>query len=751
MNKIVFLLLLVCVGLSVHSQVPRDVELRIVKAEDARRFEGDIETLLRDPRGPVRVRAALAAGRIGDDRAVERLSAMLPDGPLDARVMAAFALGEIESLKAADAVTQAMRNAAVPDAVRSRLVEAAGKIAAAHAGPANAPAESRNPKVNELGDAILDLLEQEEGRREKQHSETVLLGLTAALRARPEGADTVLALFLTNLDARIRADAANAMARLRAKNANMALRAMLMSDADPIARANAARALGAADDKEAVNPLIEAAVGDEDSRVRVSAIRSLALLRDPFAVEKLLEHGEKLLARFRTANGSNRAPRRPRANPPEKNELLEIAAALGRLVPKTNDARTIRFLTALGEADRYSSPETEIAFARVAPKQFTEYLMAKKPELKNTPEAESAALQGVRELAGLGTTPDEVELKRTATEQLRRGLVQYKAGKRPPGEFSVPDLLRSYAAFKPDGLDDELRTFLTDKSVFIRATAASLLGDRPMNRATFEALKAAFTAALQTDKLENDAQLGLLEAMYKLDRKASVDTLLIALNAPDYLVRRRASEMLSDAGLRGEFPQVNGSLENARRERRNLVLPYSAPLGTRLGQVLNTDADYRRALARRNGTVKAVFTTQKGTFTIDLLPEDAPLTVDNFVKLAKAGFFNGLTVHRVVPNFVVQDGDPLGNGSGGPGWSIRCEVNMIPYGRGAVGMALSGKDTGGSQWFVTHSPQPHLDGGYTVFGRVNEKDMRVVDNIVRGDKIISVRIVEGSSPQRGRR
>jgi cyclophilin family peptidyl-prolyl cis-trans isomerase len=170
-------------------------------------------------------------------------------------------------------------------------------------------------------------------------------------------------------------------------------------------------------------------------------------------------------------------------------------------------------------------------------------------------------------------------------------------------------------------------------------------------------------------------------------------------------------------------------------------LPYDPKSGTKLGQVLNKDADYRRALARKNGSIRAVFTTQKGTFTIEFLPEDAPLTVDNFVKLARAGYFNGLEVHRVVPNFVMQDGDPLGNGSGGPGWSIRCEMNMVPFERGAVGMALSGKDTGGSQWFVTHSPQPHLDGGYTVFGRVNETGMKVVDRIVRGDKIMSVRIV----------
>jgi cyclophilin family peptidyl-prolyl cis-trans isomerase len=91
----------------------------------------------------------------------------------------------------------------------------------------------------------------------------------------------------------------------------------------------------------------------------------------------------------------------------------------------------------------------------------------------------------------------------------------------------------------------------------------------------------------------------------------------------------------------------------------------------------------------------------------------------------------------VVPNFVIQDGDPRGDGNGGPGYQIRCEINQSPYGRGAVGMALSGKDTGGSQWFVTHAPQPHLDGGYTVFGNVIS-GMDVVDSIARGDVIQSI-------------
>jgi len=130
-------------------------------------------------------------------------------------------------------------------------------------------------------------------------------------------------------------------------------------------------------------------------------------------------------------------------------------------------------------------------------------------------------------------------------------------------------------------------------------------------------------------------------------------------------------------------------------------------------------------------------TTDKGSFTIELLPEAAPLTVDNFVQLAQRDYYRNVTIHRVVPNFVIQDGDPRGDGNGGPGYSIRCEINQLLYDRAAVGMALSGKDTGGSQWFVTHAPQPHLDGGYTIFGRVTA-GMDVVDRIARGDIVQSI-------------
>jgi cyclophilin family peptidyl-prolyl cis-trans isomerase len=121
---------------------------------------------------------------------------------------------------------------------------------------------------------------------------------------------------------------------------------------------------------------------------------------------------------------------------------------------------------------------------------------------------------------------------------------------------------------------------------------------------------------------------------------------------------------------------------------------------------------------------------------------DTPLTTESFIALARRGFFDGLTFHRVVPGFVIQGGCPRGDGNGGPGYTLRCELDRHPYGRGTVGMALSGRDTGGSQFFITQQPAPHLDGAYTAFGRV-VSGMEVVDQIRPGDVIERVEIWDG--------
>jgi len=138
---------------------------------------------------------------------------------------------------------------------------------------------------------------------------------------------------------------------------------------------------------------------------------------------------------------------------------------------------------------------------------------------------------------------------------------------------------------------------------------------------------------------------------------------------------------------------------------------------------------------------KAIIETEKGSIELELFDQDAPNTVDNFVKLASDGFYDGLTFHRVIPNFVIQGGCPKGDGTGGPGYTIKCEINPRKHAVGTLSMAHAGKDTGGSQFFITHSPQPHLDGVHTVFGQVTS-GMDVVNTIRPGDAMTKVTIVE---------
>ncbi|GAB4336354.1 MAG: hypothetical protein Kow0037_17520 [Calditrichia bacterium] len=147
------------------------------------------------------------------------------------------------------------------------------------------------------------------------------------------------------------------------------------------------------------------------------------------------------------------------------------------------------------------------------------------------------------------------------------------------------------------------------------------------------------------------------------------------------------------------------------------------------------------ALPNPDSRPKVLFKTSKGEFVMELRPDKAPVTVANFLDLVRSGFYNNLTFHRVVPGFVVQGGDPRGDGWGGPGYTIPCEYNDLFYERGAVGMAHAGKDTGGSQFFITHTPQPHLNGRHTLFGKV-VSGMKVVDRLEIYDTILSATVID---------
>jgi cyclophilin family peptidyl-prolyl cis-trans isomerase/HEAT repeat protein len=721
---------------SAKAQVPLNVHIQIAKAEDARRYDKSIEKLLSSTNVAIRERAALAAGRIGDEAAIPALEKMLEENLKNPKLLAtaAFSIGEIESVKGAAIILDVMKSESgyyqrTPELL-SRAVEAAGKIAAAN---------PNDPKAKELGEVVLIVLNGEiSARAVAPKTEVVRLGLTAVLRARPAGAEETVRKFLAFTDPNIVADALNTLARLRAKNANRDARDLLETHVHAVVRANAARVLGAADDKEAVDTLIKAATTDQDSRVRISAIRALGAIKVAKSAEPLLARGEALLDAYKKNL-------KPNFIPVEQNEFIEVSNALGQILAKTGNDRAVALFRDFAKVDNFRTAEPYIARVKVGGIRPGAGLGDDMPP-PTTYRQYSTLVQTIGELATYEPESDVAKkIKDEAPEQLRKLVTAFigaDPAKEPEAIMAAPDALLAFARYKTDDLSEILRTALRNKDVQIRAAAAGILAEQPYSDENLLALNAAFGYASKYDTLNNDAILATLDALVKVnpqDERGSMAAFILATESPDQLVRTKAFGILTDGPYKTK--SILSEIHKAAAAKRFKVVGHYFGKGTKTGQVLNTAIDYRRALSRKNGTVSAVFTTGKGKFTIDFLPEDAPLTVDNFIKLARSGYFNGLEVHRVVPNFVMQDGDPRGDGNGGPGWSIRCEVNMVPYERGAVGMALSGKDTGGSQWFVTHSPQPHLDGGYTVFGKVNETGMKVVDNIVRGDKIISVRIV----------
>jgi cyclophilin family peptidyl-prolyl cis-trans isomerase/HEAT repeat protein len=280
----------------------------------------------------------------------------------------------------------------------------------------------------------------------------------------------------------------------------------------------------------------------------------------------------------------------------------------------------------------------------------------------------------------------------------------------------IPAVLSALARVGAANAAAEMLARLKAEDPVVRAAAARGL-------ATLKAASAApaLLAALATAQSDGlyVARAAALDALTTLDPGAARPALTAALQDRDWAVRVRAAEL-----LRRLDPNADVS---AMRPAPPPSVPELAAVDTLV------DPAY---------SPTAYIDTSKGTIQFELAVLDAPRTVANFLTLVRRNYFRGVQLHRVVPDFVVQDGDPRGDGEGGPGYTIRDELNQRPYVRGTVGMALDWADTGGSQFFITHSPQPHLDGRYTVFGQV-VSGMDVVDRLQQWDTIEQIRVWDG--------
>jgi cyclophilin family peptidyl-prolyl cis-trans isomerase len=283
----------------------------------------------------------------------------------------------------------------------------------------------------------------------------------------------------------------------------------------------------------------------------------------------------------------------------------------------------------------------------------------------------------------------------------------------------IPAVLSALVASKAPGVDRMLLDRLKADDFVVRATAANGLGEMKAT-AALQALIAGYRG------WEGDstyvARAAALGAVVRIDPVAARPVLEDALKDREWAIRVRAAMLLREQRVAAEDPArpASGGRTVDQAEWDTLLNPKFSP--------------------------HAFIDTDSGTIEIELAILDAPLTVSNFIALARKGFYNGIAIHRLVPDFVMQHGDPRGDGDGGPGYAIRDELNQRPYLRGTVGMALDWKDTGGSQYFITHSPQPHLDTRYTVLGHV-VSGMEIVDRTNQGDVVRRIRIWDGITLQ----
>lgn len=277
--------------------------------------------------------------------------------------------------------------------------------------------------------------------------------------------------------------------------------------------------------------------------------------------------------------------------------------------------------------------------------------------------------------------------------------------------------LTSMAALAVPGAETTLAAALQHEDVGVRMAAARGLGTLKV-AASVPALTAALTASRADGTYV--ARAAMLAALADIDPAAATPQLTAALNDGDWAIRVRAAALLAKldpASLAAPARPGPPPFDPAVDATASMIAPAYSPV--------------------------AYIETSRGEVRVELFVIDAPRTVANFVALTAKGFFDGLPWHRIVPDFVVQTGDPRGDGEGGPGYTIRDELNTRPFIRGTVGMALDWKDTGGSQFFITHSPQPHLDARYTAFGQVMA-GMDVVDRLEPGDRVLSVRVWDGA-------
>lgn len=555
--------------------------------------------------------------------------------------------------------------------------------------------------------------------------------------------DTLLADH--NADRRARTALAIGQLRMRARFPQ--LRRLLL-DGDTLIAANAAYALGIAKDTQAVASLARAVGGAPDPVAREAAW-ALGEIGEPSRTVLAVALGDGLAAPLLTSSASLR--------------VAPVRAALVLATVKLRPAPIALVVPWLADSSAVVVRSAAYAIGRLR------------------------AAAGVRALLTVRAHSDD-EVRQSVARALTRGTVGDSLGGR--AREALQALLRdrdwrvranavaSVSTFGPSAIAD-VQVGLTDTVANVRVAAADSLSvmfgrdtirwRRAWDADTLLAVRRVMLVQVRRLALSMfDTEVAAWQQhrdwryrMTALEHRARdtdverVRTAEAFMADADPRVRTAALQRLTTS-TPSLAAQVRLLAERASTDPDSIVRAVGqrlmAPRDTvaRAPRRTTTDSVVPRSLAAYERVVRdwgaptsrqpvAVIETDYGVVTLQLFGREAPLIVEAFVRLATEGFYQNTVFHRVVPNFVVQDGDPRGDGSGGPGFSLRESFSRQRHERGCLGLATSGPDTGGSQYYLCHASQPHLDGAYTVFGRVLS-GFDVMDRIVQGDRMLRIRI-----------
>jgi len=765
---------------------------------DQKRFElFTVETAMTG--GPaLREALAVALGRSGDPRGVTYLGQLTAAAEPEVRRAAVFAFGEMELERAdAERAARSLLLVAVEDdrEAAALAVEALGKLGVSVTEVVSAMTRAELPEAERWARLLPALYRFDEAAMVPL-AKAGLAAMTAARTANltAEGpammpgeaveavaadsaaADSAASTSLTEGEAgssaALRRRAAFALSREPKAESLAELRAML-GDPDPRVRAWGARALGLIGEATDLPALRELAAADGDPGPRVQALRAGAGLLggeaaaspqspaeatawrrlladlldhpDPLLRLEALDRSAPWLAAGAEAAGSEAAGTEA-AGAGDDGESGEARAALVAALEARVDA-ALEAAPAGVASGRTASGEDVPAAALPAVSHPVRITLAEGAAallaLADGAPAVLRSPQGVRTLRAAAASSDL--LRATAATAMGHlgaaagpasapsagldwggALREMLADPDPavasaaaaallaatdPASPDAPDLALALLAHPDSGVRGATFGWLEEHPVvpYVELTRAL---QRSMAGGTLEARLAAVPALAARGEAEATERGGVVTVLEKLATDTSVAS---TRTDASWLLRRTAGEAL------------------ARLDRP--VPPAGHPRGR------SRPAVYEQIVLRTARPRLVEVETEAGTLRLSLDCPRAPQTCLNFLQLAGQGLFDGVPFHRVVPDFVVQGGDPRGDGTGGPGYAIRDEINRRRYVRGTLGMALSGADTGGSQFFLTHSPQPHLDGAYTAFGHlVTGHD--VLDRITRGTRILAVREAE---------